>query len=622
MVWCGCGDEKLLDVGGDLEVDRPVLGSWPEAGHPRRSLGVSLGPPERVVLDVNLRRDLSEFNVALREHLKRVETFVIRELERKLGGLDRDSVQVFHECQPCAADLDTLPRKESRKGSGTRVKIEEKLEQVSVHPKLLEVQPPRSPQSTISRGSACDMIPARTSLATGSLDILVGRTKTASQERRENLKKDVTNIIHLTSDSKQSNYLHRMSATIEVVAHITTLLNCVMLGISLDVEPNSMWWWVAYVAFTFVYAVEQILRVRLERRLYWSGPTWRWNLFEAMLVLLAISDLVVSAVMPESTGALSVVTRILRVARLARLARLVEASRQFGPLKEVAEVMRGTLAGMRFLFGAIMLMLVQVYAASIFFRETLGANPHEGDPGGADMFQTVPMSFYTVFSCAIAHECLDEMGRPIFHLVAHHYGWHYVIIFSVLHLFMEFSLFNVIHALFVEQVLSDADQSKKREERDLLSDMGFFAESSAKLLRLLHDAHVVEFHGSVCTDLLSPEDEKWLERAMSMRFPIDMLQSVFNTADAQAVLMDLSIAEEDARCLAKIMDNEGDGKVDVSQLLDTLASIRGSVGRADMIALTFKVDVLLEKIDDLGKKKQEGSTARRQSDLVPSILRL
>lgn len=580
-----CGGEELLDVGGDVE----------EAGHPRRSLGVIFGATEEVDLDVNVRRDLSEFNVALAKHLKRVETFVMKELERKLDGLDRDSVQIFHDCQPCAADPDTPHRREME--SETRVKIQKKSEHVSMLPKLLAYQT-RTSQSQSSMASASTL----NSLATGSMGILVARTKTAAQERRENLKNNVTDIIHLRSSSKHSNYLHRMSALVEVVAHVTTLLNCVMLGISLDVEPNSMWWWVAYVAFTFVYAVEQILRVCLERRLYWSGPTWRWNLFEAMLVLLAVSDLVVSAVMPESTGALSVVTRILRVARLARLARLVEASRQFGPLKEVAEVMRGTLAGMRFLFGAIMLMLVQVYAASIFFRETLGSDPREGDPGGADMFQTVPMSFYTVFSCAIAHECLDEMGRPIFHLVAHHYGWHYVIIFSVLHLFMEFSLFNVIHALFVEQVLSDAEHSKKRDERDLLSDMDFFAESSAKLLRLLHDAHVVEFHGSVCTDLLSPEDEKWLERAMSMRFPIDMLQSVFNTADAQAVLMDLSIAEEDTRCLAKIMDNEGDGKVDVSQLLDTLASIRGSVGRADMISLTFKVDALLEKIDDLGKK--------------------
>ncbi len=124
-------------------------------------------------------------------------------------------------------------------------------------------------------------------------------------------------------------------------------------------------------------------------------------------------------------------------------------------MKELVHIMRGTFAGMRYLFWASLLMLVPIYGASVVFRDTVGEQLHTGDPAGADMFRTVPMAFYTIFSCTVARECLDEQGRPILHLLAHHYHWSYAIIMCLLTLFMEFGLFNVIHALFVEQVLED-----------------------------------------------------------------------------------------------------------------------------------------------------------------------
>ncbi len=68
---------------------------------------------------------------------------------------------------------------------------------------------------------------------------------------------------------------------IDHAVNICIILNCLILGISLDMHPDSVWWYIIYAVLTFVFAVEQIERSYLQGlRGYLFGPTWTWNAFE------------------------------------------------------------------------------------------------------------------------------------------------------------------------------------------------------------------------------------------------------------------------------------------------------------------------------------------------------
>merc|ERR1712151_1069752 len=99
--------------------------------------------------------------------------------------------------------------------------------------------------------------------------------------------------------------------------------------------------------------------------------------------------------------------------------------------------------GIRTLCWSTVLISLPLYAVALILRETVGQiQDAEGTPSsGAEMFRSVPDSFFTVFRCVVAGECTEEAGRPIFLHVAANHGWGYALLYCFTMLFMIFGLF-------------------------------------------------------------------------------------------------------------------------------------------------------------------------------------
>merc|ERR1712113_634610 len=104
------------------------------------------------------------------------------------------------------------------------------------------------------------------------------------------------------------------------------------------------------------------------------------------------------------------------------------------------------------------------------------------------------MSFFTLFRCVMGGDCAENAGRPIFLEVTTIYGWWYGLIYCALVFFMTMGLFNVIGAIFVENVVTGAKTSNQLVKRQRLRDKVFFADKIHELLWL-----IIEIDQSRCS---------------------------------------------------------------------------------------------------------------------------
>jgi len=206
------------------------------------------------------------------------------------------------------------------------------------------------------------------------------------------------------------------------------------------------------VCFTFVFTIEICYRVKTEGlRKHFLGDDRLWSTFDAMLILVAIMDAIVSILPKQSLGRVHGLT-VLRVVRLARLTRIVRLLR-LRMFKELLLMVKGLFVGLRTLVWAIFLLMGLIYCIGVFLRQTVGAQPKvqctsEEVPGCSmshvymqrhreELFSTVLRSMFTVFRCFI-DGCSAPDGTPLMTYIFDAYGWWTLIIYAMCMFFCNF----------------------------------------------------------------------------------------------------------------------------------------------------------------------------------------
>merc|ERR1711957_815753 len=76
-------------------------------------------------------------------------------------------------------------------------------------------------------------------------------------------------------------------------------------------------------------------------------------------------------------------------------------------------------------------------------------------------------------------------GQPIFLKVSRRYHWSFAVLYFVLYLFMIFGLFNVIVAIYVDNVMTAAKFDDKIKVQSRLRDKRFFQKKMGQLTDLI-----------------------------------------------------------------------------------------------------------------------------------------
>lgn len=125
----------------------------------------------------------------------------------------------------------------------------------------------------------------------------------------------------------------------------------------------------------------------------------------------------------------------------------------------------GVFAGLRTLFWAIVLLVFFIYCCSVALMQTVGqADIVIDDQYNTVLFKGLIWSMFNVFRCFMSDGALPD-GTPLLGHLEARYGSSFVVPYSFANLFLVFGIFNLIAAIFVENVMASA-----RAKRELTED--------------------------------------------------------------------------------------------------------------------------------------------------------
>eukprot|EP00927_Polykrikos_kofoidii_P068380 TRINITY_DN6375_c1_g1_i1.p1 TRINITY_DN6375_c1_g1~~TRINITY_DN6375_c1_g1_i1.p1 ORF type:complete len:659 (-),score=97.30 TRINITY_DN6375_c1_g1_i1:39-2015(-) len=324
------------------------------------------------------------------------------------------------------------------------------------------------------------------------------------------------------------------------------------------------------LVFVGIFLVERVLKLLLVGTSeYFFGADKKWNIFESFLVIVSIVEIFMMATNPTDTQLSTPILRILRMGRLAKLVRVMRLK----IFKELMLMVNGVIGGVRTLSCSFLLITVPLYVVSLVLRETAGRVTGENNVDAS--FPNLATSFFTMFRCVVGGDCSDPQGRPVFALLSAYHGFGYAILYIVTVLFMNFGLFNVIVAIYVENTVQAAKANEVALKRARLQDEVVFSSRAKELLDMVING-------------VGGADNKYEpHELLSINISADFFEKLCMNPRFREILRELDIADEDQLDLFETLDVDGGGTLDLHELIVGIGKLRGDPRRADVIAVSL-----------------------------------
>eukprot|EP00413_Alexandrium_margalefii_P038387 CAMPEP_0204601944 /NCGR_PEP_ID=MMETSP0661-20131031/56358_1 /ASSEMBLY_ACC=CAM_ASM_000606 /TAXON_ID=109239 /ORGANISM="Alexandrium margalefi, Strain AMGDE01CS-322" /LENGTH=364 /DNA_ID=CAMNT_0051612873 /DNA_START=90 /DNA_END=1181 /DNA_ORIENTATION=- len=275
----------------------------------------------------------------------------------------------------------------------------------------------------------------------------------------------------------------------------------------------------------------------------------------------------------------------LKLLRLGRLLRVIRMSM----FRELKLMVNGIVGLMKTLASALVILLVGVYFVGTIMVQLFGKEPKPGEElvtGQAMLFSSVPRSMFTVFRCLNLGDCTASDGTPIALQMSETVGWPYTLTHCILCVLMDYGLGSLITALVVDTTLNEA---KKAEFRATLKDTHKKAISWSlhRLEQIFEEAQGQE-NGVMDNDHAARPAMLFLSRKT--------FAAVLNRPDVQAIFDDMDIDAPDRADLFDAIDADGNGYIEIDELVGGLLRMSGKARRADTVAARLKVDALVKRL--------------------------
>ncbi|CAJ1339313.1 unnamed protein product [Effrenium voratum] len=406
---------------------------------------------------------------------------------------------------------------------------------------------------------------------------------------------------------------------LDMVPAAVIILSAAIAGLSADIAPNHIAWTVLEIVFTVFFVAEIIVKCRYFGICeYLVGADWYWSWFDILCVILALVDMTLQFAFSDAEGGDDGspvgVLKMLKLARLGRIVRLL----RFKIFQELKLMIQGVFTGLRVLFWAVVLLLLCMYLLGVFTR-TIFSDHAE--------FETVPAAMFTSFRC-FTEGCSAFDGTPLQERLRKDHGGVFMFGYILLFLFVTIGIFNLIMAVFIDNV---ADGSTKKRQRELGENAPRTEWVLASSLRQIIMTNVLRketqhLPDDERTQVLKEKIEALRERygykphsnqeyqELADGIREDMSESGvvvtredFNgwLTSEKELISKMDDAEIDLSCkydLFDVLDADLSGELDFDEMVDGLIKCRGPVSKTDIIAIRLKTVLLVRMMNGICEK--------------------
>jgi len=379
------------------------------------------------------------------------------------------------------------------------------------------------------------------------------------------------------------------------------------------------------LSFSIYYVFEFLCRIWHHGfKRYFSGLDLGWNLFDTIVVFMSVVDagaFLYQESMSDAAGKKSfgpiTLLGLARIANLTRLLRLVRVLR-LRIFKELFLMAKGVVAGMRTLIWAIVLLMFTIYASAVLMRELVGDDGVLiNDAYGTVLWSDMAWSMFMIFRILMNDSSLPD-GTPVVGRMYELYGVGFMIPYMLCLLFAAFGMFNLITALFVENVLEAAKQKRRLS---VVQERVRVAQALRELVFKFTGQRTIEEPQDLrhrmrrwwnknplsVYDAASADPEVLL-RPASDGIEIDgsitrqMFAEALCDPRVHKLLNDLEVQMADRNELFDVLDADHSGSVDVAELIEGLMKLRsGGSDKSDVVATVLgirAISVQLRAMDE------------------------
>ncbi|CAE7720749.1 Cacna1c [Symbiodinium sp. CCMP2456] len=403
---------------------------------------------------------------------------------------------------------------------------------------------------------------------------------------------------------------------LEPLVAILIIGNGIMIGFQTDPGYKD---WNGWVYIEMAFAICLILEVCLRMYVlgcfgYWCGSERLWNWFDLFLMCTGISDIAIQLFDDQESGMAG--TSLLRFCRLIRLVRIVKVFR-IKVMKDLRLMVKGLLAGIRTLALAFILLFAVLYVISGFATMTIGSSDITVDLGLNQYFNNIPNSMFTAFRC-FTGECVSDDGRPIHSLLASRFGVLFKAGYVASYMLVTMGIFNVILAVYVDITMKAAKENDAVTAEQYSRESIRVARTTRELLKKFaaayhsfHEPHRNHHHGSP-NDEHDPEAKVNTSSARAMYAEDGMHDKIAITKDlfllivqdrgVQKLMDDLDLPHDRAN-LFEIIDADGSGTLQITELLQGLLKIRGEISKSDTVASLLATKAVFSMLSELKEEQ-------------------
>lgn len=416
---------------------------------------------------------------------------------------------------------------------------------------------------------------------------------------------------HLHHGSLWRNFINNATFNNAVKTFMTLAVvsNSVVLGF----QAGSSWkgWLWVDLMYAIVFFLEIVYKFASEGFFFILpiNPEYRWSLFDILLMLLSIFDVIATAVFREDGGGNSNQYTWMRIARLVRLARILRLL-QLDVFGDLLLMINGAIGGLRTLGWSLVMITVPLYVFALFYTEMIGQYvDYDSDTyqNVAEHFSSMGRSMFTGFRCLVQSDCTAMNGTPIFPHLMKEYGWFYGLVYALTSVCMSFGLFNVIISIYVENTVAAAKSNEIVQRQRRLSDSERFTE---KILNFTH---------FLWAQFRKPGVRRTgfkFEEAMNLEVSEDMFMQIVDLPEMSTLLSELDVPKEDHMDLFDICDADASGMVSMDELVAGIKRLRGDPRRSDIVYVMLRVRDLQMELHRMRTVFIKGQHPRNSSQSV------